>query len=127
VKLNDAPEPNKTSTQPEVPSAAEGEALRIEGERNGVAPNQNWQTPCWGEGDDATLRSMPSPIPLQQRKQSDRQFTPFVQQCCRTKAYNEIALSCALVQHEGPHRIRPIVTGFARLSVLRARFVKAFL
>jgi hypothetical protein len=31
--------------QPEVSSAAEGEALRIEGERNGVAPNRNWQTP----------------------------------------------------------------------------------
>jgi ribonuclease HI len=45
VKLDDAPEPDKTSAQPEVPSAAEGEALRIEGERNGVAPNQNWQTP----------------------------------------------------------------------------------
>jgi hypothetical protein len=28
-----------------VTSAAEGEALRIERERNGVAPNQNWQTP----------------------------------------------------------------------------------
>jgi ribonuclease HI len=38
VKINDTPEP-------EVPSAAEGEALRIEGERNGVVPNQNWQTP----------------------------------------------------------------------------------
>jgi hypothetical protein len=45
VKLDDAPEPDDTSAQPEVPSAAEGEALRIEGERNGVAPNQNWQTP----------------------------------------------------------------------------------
>jgi ribonuclease HI len=45
VKLDDAPEPDETSAQPEVPSAAEGEALRIEGERNGVAPNQNWQTP----------------------------------------------------------------------------------
>jgi hypothetical protein len=44
VKLDDAPEPDETSVQPEVPSAAEGEALRIEGERNGVAPNQNWQT-----------------------------------------------------------------------------------
>jgi ribonuclease HI len=44
VKLDDAPEPDETSAQPEVPSAAEGEALRIEGERNGVAPNQNWQT-----------------------------------------------------------------------------------
>jgi hypothetical protein len=38
IKLDDAPEPDETS-------AAEGEALRIEGERNGVAPNLNWQTP----------------------------------------------------------------------------------
>jgi ribonuclease HI len=41
VKLDDAPEPEETSAQPEVPSATEGEALRIEGERNRVAPNQN--------------------------------------------------------------------------------------
>jgi hypothetical protein len=45
VKLNDAPEPDETSAQPEVPSAAEDEALRVEGERNGVTPNSNWQTP----------------------------------------------------------------------------------
>jgi hypothetical protein len=45
VKLDDAPEPDKTSAQPEVPSAAKGEALRIEGERNGVTPNPNWKTP----------------------------------------------------------------------------------
>jgi hypothetical protein len=45
VKLDDTPEPEVTSAQPEVPSATEGEALRIEGEQNGVAPNQNWQTP----------------------------------------------------------------------------------
>jgi hypothetical protein len=45
VKLGDAPEPDEASAQPEAPSAAEGEALRIEGERNGVAPNQNWQAP----------------------------------------------------------------------------------
>jgi ribonuclease HI len=45
VKINDTLEPEGTSAQPEVPSAAEGEALRIEGERNRVAPNQNWQTP----------------------------------------------------------------------------------
>jgi ribonuclease HI len=45
MKLDDAPEPDETSAQPEVPSATEGEALRIEGQRNGVAPNQNWQTP----------------------------------------------------------------------------------
>jgi hypothetical protein len=32
VKLDDAPEPEKISAQPEVPSAAKGEALRVEGE-----------------------------------------------------------------------------------------------
>jgi hypothetical protein len=46
---------------------------------------------------------------------------------CKTKAYDEVAPSHVLVQHEGPRRIWPIVTGPARLSVLRARFVKAFL
>jgi hypothetical protein len=46
---------------------------------------------------------------------------------CKTKAYDEVAPSRVLVQHEGPRGIRPIVTGPARLSVLRARFVKAFL
>jgi ribonuclease HI len=45
INLGDAPKPDETSAQPEVPSAAEGEALRIKGERNGVAPNQVWQTP----------------------------------------------------------------------------------
>jgi hypothetical protein len=33
------------SAQPEAPSAPEGEALRVEEERNGVPPNQNWQIP----------------------------------------------------------------------------------
>jgi ribonuclease HI len=45
VKIDDTLEPEGTSAWSEAPSAAEGEALRIEGERNGVAPNQNWQTP----------------------------------------------------------------------------------
>jgi ribonuclease HI len=52
VKTDDTPEPEEASArpeeasaQPEAPSAAEGEALRVEGERNGVMPNQNWQTP----------------------------------------------------------------------------------
>jgi ribonuclease HI len=45
VKLDDAPEPEETSAQPEVPSAAEGEALRVEGEQHGVTPNLNCQTP----------------------------------------------------------------------------------
>jgi hypothetical protein len=34
---------------------------------------------------------------------------------CKTKAYDELTLSRVLVQHEGPHGIRPIVTGHARL------------
>jgi hypothetical protein len=37
---------------------------------------------------------------------------------CKTKAYDEVAPSRVLVQHEGPRGIRPIVTGPARLSVL---------
>jgi hypothetical protein len=51
VKTDDTPEPEEGSAQPEVSlatevsSAAEGEALRVEGERNGVTPNRNWQIP----------------------------------------------------------------------------------
>jgi ribonuclease HI len=41
----DTPEPEEASAQPEVSLVAKGEALRIEGERDGVASNQNWQTP----------------------------------------------------------------------------------
>jgi ribonuclease HI len=41
IKLDDAPEPDETLALPEVPSGAEGEALRVEGERNGVMPNLN--------------------------------------------------------------------------------------
>jgi ribonuclease HI len=43
VKIDDTPEPEEASAQPEVSSAAEGEALRVKGERNGVTPNSNWQ------------------------------------------------------------------------------------
>jgi ribonuclease HI len=45
VKIDDTPKPEEASVEPEVPSATEGEALRVEGERNEVAPNRNWQTP----------------------------------------------------------------------------------
>jgi hypothetical protein len=47
VKTNDTPEPEVSalpeapSAQPEAPSAPEGEALRVEEERNGVPPNGN--------------------------------------------------------------------------------------
>jgi ribonuclease HI len=43
IKIDDTPE--IPSVEPEVPSIAEGEALRVEGERNGVTPNPDWQTP----------------------------------------------------------------------------------
>jgi hypothetical protein len=45
VKTDDTPEPGGASAQPEAPLVAEGEALRVEEERNGVTPNRNWQTP----------------------------------------------------------------------------------
>jgi ribonuclease HI len=59
VKTDDTPEPEKASALPEAPSAQpkeasappeaplapEGEALRVEEERNGVMPNRDWQTP----------------------------------------------------------------------------------
>jgi ribonuclease HI len=59
VKISDTPEPEApsassevtsaqpepSSVQPEGPSAPEGEALRIEKERSGVTPDQDWQAP----------------------------------------------------------------------------------
>jgi ribonuclease HI len=52
VKIDDTPKPEKVSALPEAPSAQpealsapEGEALRVEEERNGVPPNRNRQTP----------------------------------------------------------------------------------
>jgi hypothetical protein len=42
VKTDDTPELEEASAQPEVSSAAEGEALRVEGEQSGVTPNRNW-------------------------------------------------------------------------------------
>jgi ribonuclease HI len=45
IKTDDTPEPEEASAQPEVSSATKGEALRVEGEQNGVTPNRNWQTP----------------------------------------------------------------------------------
>jgi hypothetical protein len=65
VKTDDTSEPEKVSAlpeapsaQPEAPSASEGEALHVEGERNGVPPNRepklgDWHdapscSSCWG-------------------------------------------------------------------------------
>jgi ribonuclease HI len=39
VETDDTPEPGEASAKSEAPSAAKGEALRVEGERNGVTPN----------------------------------------------------------------------------------------
>jgi ribonuclease HI/transposase InsO family protein len=45
VKIDDTPEPEEASAQPEVPLAIKEEALAVEGEHNGVTPDLNWQTP----------------------------------------------------------------------------------
>jgi hypothetical protein len=45
----------------------------------------------------------------------------------KTKAYDGVALSHVLTRPGGPRGIRPIVTGLERRSVLRARFLMAFL
>jgi ribonuclease HI len=37
-----SPEPEEASAEPEVPSAIKEEALPVEGEQNGVTPDQNW-------------------------------------------------------------------------------------
>jgi hypothetical protein len=42
VKTDDTAEPEMASAQPEAPSTPEGEALRVEEERSGVAPDRNW-------------------------------------------------------------------------------------
>jgi hypothetical protein len=45
----------------------------------------------------------------------------------KMKAYDDVAPSHVLTRLGGPRGIRPSVTGPARRSVLRARFVMAFL
>jgi ribonuclease HI len=45
VKIDDTLEPEEASAQPEVSSAAKGEALHVEEERNGVTPSPNWWAP----------------------------------------------------------------------------------
>jgi chromosome segregation ATPase len=54
-------------------------------ELNTNKPSTSTVEHCWGEGEDATLRSMPSPISPHQRSQSDRQFPPFVQHSARRR------------------------------------------
>jgi hypothetical protein len=66
---------------------------------------------CWDEGEDVTLRSMPSPSSLHQRRQDNGQTLRPIRH--RTKTCDEFVSSCDLVQHGGPRVIRPIVTGLA--------------
>jgi ribonuclease HI len=40
-----SPKPEEASAESEVPSAIKEEAFPVEGEQNGVTPNLNWQTP----------------------------------------------------------------------------------
>jgi hypothetical protein len=86
---------------------------------------------CWGEGEDATLRSKPSsPRFTNDAKDVGPMRTsraPFALLHCETKARLR---RCLLASH--PHRvrkpsgIRPTVTGPAGKSVLRASSVIAF-
>jgi hypothetical protein len=64
-----------------------------------------------GEGEDATLRLMPLPISLHQRRQEDRHTPPFVQHADGRRPMARSPHPAALVQPEGPRAIRPIVTG----------------
>jgi hypothetical protein len=82
---------------------------------------------CWGEGEDATLRSRPSSISLHQQRRNDRRCPPFVLYTARRRPTTRSPPSYVLIQPGGPRGIRPIITGPARRSVLRARFVMAFL
>jgi hypothetical protein len=41
-----------------------------------IDANTNQSKYCWGEGEDATLRSMPSPSSLHQRRQDNGQTHP---------------------------------------------------
>jgi hypothetical protein len=82
---------------------------------------------CWGEGKDATLRSRLSSI-FAAPTEANRPTRPTLRPLhCKTKAYDEVAPTHALTQPGGPRGIRPVVTGLARRSVSRARFVMAFL
>jgi hypothetical protein len=82
---------------------------------------------CWGEGKDATLRSQAFvnlAAPTEAKRPAGSTLRPLHY---KTKAYDEVAPSHVLTQPGGPCGIRPIVTGPARRSVLRARLVMAFL
>ena len=65
---------------------------------------------CWGEGEDATLRSMPSPISLRRRRRRPAVFALRPARR-RTKTHGEVAPSRGVAQHWSPRAIRPVITG----------------
>jgi hypothetical protein len=62
--------------------------------------------------------------PMEERRQAGSPLRPLLY---KTKAYNDVVLSHVPSRPGGPRGIRPIVTGHVWRSVLRARFVMAFL
>jgi hypothetical protein len=70
---------------------------------------------CWGEGEDATLRSMPSPTSLAATGGKTTGRFTLRPTCRRMKTCDEVVAPCGLVRHGGPRVIRPIVTGPAWL------------
>jgi hypothetical protein len=61
--------------------------------------------------------------PTETRRLADSTLRPTRR---RTKAYDEVAPSRGLIQHEGPRAIRPIVTGPARPLHITGLICKGF-
>jgi hypothetical protein len=111
IKLDDAPEPDETLAEPEVPSATEGEALRVEGERNGVAPDPDWQTPYL----QYLLRGE-LPLDKAEARQLARRAKSFVLLCDEKELYHRrpsgILQRCISVA-EGQELLQEIHSGLA--------------
>jgi hypothetical protein len=111
IKLDDAPEPDETLAEPEVPSATEGEALRVEGERNGVALDPDWQTPYL----QYLLRGE-LPLDKAEARQLARRAKSFVLLCNEKELYHHrpsgILQRCISVA-EGQELLQEIHSGLA--------------
>jgi hypothetical protein len=57
VKIDDMPEPEEASTQPEVPSAVEEEALRVEGNRMGSHQIRTGRPHTWNISSEESFPS----------------------------------------------------------------------
>jgi ribonuclease HI len=62
IKINDTPEPEEASTQLEVPSAAEGEALRIEGSGMGSRQTRTGRPRTWNISSEESYPSTRSKL-----------------------------------------------------------------